>query len=322
MRCPSCGTENPPGSQYCTGCAVPLDARAEDGQPVVYCTQCGTENAAGATFCTSCGTVLSSSQGAGAPRAHDPYLQVPLGATDNLVPRELGELLRETFRVYGRNFWAFLAIALIPQIPSLIGQLLPVLSLLVVFTVVAVVLYILAEGAAVSAVVRQYLGRDIRVVACYTTAQRRFVPLLAGFVLFLVPPFLWVLLTVFLPFLVIGLPLILYLVVRWSFYPEAIMIERTGPIGALGRSGELVRGSWWRVFGIGLIFVVPIVILGIVIPGIVSSSINPIAGAILFVISGTVLAPIAYIGATLVYFDLRVRREGYSLGEMASEVGR
>jgi len=34
------------------------------------------------------------------------------------------------------------------------------------------------------------------------------------------------------------------------------------------------------------------------------------------------LANIGSIGATLVYFDLRVRREGYTLEQMATEVSR
>ena len=34
----------------------------------------------------------------------------------------------------------------------------------------------------------------------------------------------------------------------------------------------------------------------------------------------TLLTPILHIGATLVYFDLRVRKEGYTLETMAAEV--
>ncbi|MFI6081851.1 hypothetical protein ACIBBB_12875 [Streptomyces sp. NPDC051217] len=34
--------------------------------------------------------------------------------------------------------------------------------------------------------------------------------------------------------------------------PAAVVIESRGPVDALHRSVELVRGSWWRVCGISL----------------------------------------------------------------------
>ena len=225
-----------------------------------------------------------------------------------------------------------MAIAVIPEIVSLIGQLLPVLSLFVLFTVVAIVLSILVAGATVSAVARQYLGRQVSVAGCYATARLRFGALFVGLILFLVPPILWGFLVVIFGLLaallltlaiIVGLPLVLHFVVRWFFYSEAIMIETRGPVGALRRSGELVRGSWWRVFGIGIVFVIVVIILWILlsIPGFIGLIFSPIAGAILLTISASVVAPIAYIGGTLLDFDLRVRKEGYSLEEMASEVG-
>ncbi len=44
-----------------------------------------------------------------------------------------------------------------------------------------------------------------------------------------------------------------YFVVKWSLYNQGIMIENLSAIGALRRSSELVRGSWWRLFGIYLL---------------------------------------------------------------------
>jgi hypothetical protein len=48
--------------------------------------------------------------------------------------------------------------------------------------------------------------------------------------------------------------LVLYISNRWSFALQAIAWEDAGVLEALRRSWDLVRGNWWRVFGILLLF--------------------------------------------------------------------
>ena len=232
---------------------------------------------------------------------------------------DLGDLLGETFRVYRGSFWAFSLITLLAEIPLLIGELIPIPALSLIFILAGIVLYILAEGAIIFAVAQQYLGREIIVGECYRRAWSRFGPLLGGLIVFLIALFISALLAA----IIIGIPIFFYLLVSRFFYAEAIMMEGIGPLEALGRSRDLVRGSWWRVFGIGIIFVIIIVVIGILmsIPGSIAAVFSPTAGAILLTLVGIILTPIASIGATLVYFDLRIRKEGYTLETMASEVG-
>ncbi len=45
----------------------------------------------------------------------------------------------------------------------------------------------------------------------------------------------------------------IFLTVAWSASVPALMLERIGPIRALGRSWELIQGHWWTVFGVLLI---------------------------------------------------------------------
>ena len=122
---------------------------------------------------------------------------------------------------------------------------------------------------------------------------------------------------------VIGIPLFFYLAVSLFFYIQPIMLEGQGPTAALGRSRELVRGSWWRIFGIGVVFVVIAGVLGLIgsIPAIILGSISPVLADVATAAVQVLILPISYIGATLVYFDLRVRKEGYTLDMMALEVG-
>ncbi|MEU8530354.1 hypothetical protein AB0C77_32925 [Streptomyces sp. NPDC048629] len=44
-----------------------------------------------------------------------------------------------------------------------------------------------------------------------------------------------------------------WLYVKFSLAPAAVVFEKQGPVGALRRSSRLVRGRWWPVFGISLL---------------------------------------------------------------------
>ncbi|WP_137990108.1 oxidoreductase [Streptomyces vilmorinianum] len=44
-------------------------------------------------------------------------------------------------------------------------------------------------------------------------------------------------------------PLPIWLWVKFSLAPTAAVIESQGPLAAMRRSSQLVRGSWWRIFG-------------------------------------------------------------------------
>ncbi|MFJ2088710.1 hypothetical protein ACIOEW_05525 [Streptomyces sp. NPDC087901] len=48
-------------------------------------------------------------------------------------------------------------------------------------------------------------------------------------------------------------PLATWLWVKFSLAPSAVVFENQGPIAAMRRSSRLVRGDWWRIFGITLL---------------------------------------------------------------------
>ncbi|NWF26366.1 hypothetical protein HW130_08780 [Streptomyces sp. PKU-EA00015] len=62
----------------------------------------------------------------------------------------------------------------------------------------------------------------------------------------------WLILVGFLGMLATG-PVAIWLWVRFSFAPAVAVFEGQGTIGAMARSAQLVRGAWWRVFGISLL---------------------------------------------------------------------
>ena len=75
--------------------------------------------------------------------------------------------------------------------------------------------------------------------------------------------------------------------------------------------------------GIGIIFLLMTSIIES-IPGTILSSleIGSTSESILGIVFGSLLFPIYAIGATLVYFDMRVRRECYIVEQMATEATR
>ena len=221
--------------------------------------------------------------------------------------------------MYGRSFWPFVAISLVPNVPFFISGYMP-WPVALALILVGIVLSFLQSGAFVCGVMGHYASRRVDVIECYSAAWRR-VFSLAGVTIVVV---LALLASMILWVILIGIPLFFYLLVIWFFANEAIMVEGKGPIAALGRSSDLVRGTWWRVFGIGVVFVLMLAGLSVAgwIPAAIIGFSSPVAGSIVFTAVSVLVAPIYFIGRTLVYLDLRVRKEGYTLEALVRDVGR
>ena len=279
------------------------------------CANCGHENADEARFCAECGAKLAS------PLATAPYRpfeasETPSIGVDALPPRDLGQLLSETARVYRENFWLFAGIAVVPEVFFLLGALAP-LPASVLFVIIGVVVSIFAAAAATYAVRQRYLGRDIDAAASYSRALSRAVPLIVALIILAAVLILCALLSLIL----IGIPLFFFFLVSWFCVDQVIMLENREAGQAFRRSRTLVQGSWWRVFGIGVVYVAVLIALSLIglIPIALFSFIAPSVGEAVSTIWSTLLTPILYIGATLLYFDLRVRKEQFNLETMAAE---
>jgi hypothetical protein len=105
-----------------------------------------------------------------------------------------------------------------------------------------------------------------------------------------------------------------YLMVRWLVAPQVAVVEAPdGAAAALAGSSRLVRGSWWRVFGIlivlnllaftcAAIFAVPLELAAAALDSGALSLLSTIA-------IGTVTLSFVALTSTLLYFDLRARHE-------------
>lgn len=274
------------------------------------CPHCGQESPAGARYCGVCGGKLSLPQ---KPAAYRPEVE----GVDELSPRDLGKLIDATIAIYRSDPKSFWAIAILPQIAALISVVTPA-GVSWIFALVGFVASILAFAATVHATTQRMLGINVNVGYSISLAISRFLPLILAIVLLA----LALVVSAILVLLLVGIPLFFFLLVRWFFCTQAIMIEGKDPIAAFSRSSNLVRGSWWRVFGIGIVYVCLVVVLAIVIniPSVVVGLANDALGNIVASVASILIFPIAPIATTLVYLDLRVRKEEYTLGDLAMDL--
>ncbi|MBM3947837.1 MAG: hypothetical protein FJ312_01080 [SAR202 cluster bacterium] len=250
--------------------------------------------------------------------------------TSKFIERNLTELLNETFAVYWRHLREFLLLALLVQLPlaAISWAAGEGVAGYIIVLVCAIIGGAVAYGAGIYAVGQQYVTDKITIRNCYRRAQWRLLSLLAITAAITVVAILGVgLILIVVPFLVA----MVYLV-YWSVAGQAIIIEGRKPLDALKRSLELVRGDWWRVFGIILIFLLVAAGFGLMVnaPFVIASWIvgtepsSTVDAALRFfggLAVGTAVAPILAIAWTLLYYDLRLRKEDYDLEILSQELG-
>jgi hypothetical protein len=122
----------------------------------------------------------------------------------------------------------------------------------------------------------------------------------------------------------------IWLSVAWCLALPAMLFEGIGPFAALKRSTSLIKGRWWASFLVCVVGYLLVSIIGGVIQlgleGIAEAvSDSTIVLAIAQVIGSTVSAAVTYpyLAAvlTILYFDQRVRKEGFDLQLQAEGFG-
>ena len=123
----------------------------------------------------------------------------------------------------------------------------------------------------------------------------------------------------------------IWLLVAFSVAIPALLMERIGPIAALRRSAGLVLGRWWATAGVLVVGQLLVGLAGALLQGLIMaipagvSEGDDTAAAVGMAIGGTlataVTAPCSAAIVTLLYLDLRVRREGLTLDTVARAVG-
>jgi hypothetical protein len=228
----------------------------------------------------------------------------------------VGEVISETFSIYGQNLGALLGSAIVVFI--VVGLLAGILQsaggliLILLATAVRFAGNALYTGFVVKLVQDVRDGRRDEGVGDLFSAAAPFILSLIGFgILFGIG--------VTIGFLLLIIPGLI-LITFWSVGAPAIVVEGIGPVDAFGRSWRLVRGDAWAVFGTLLVVLLIVIGIGIVLAAIA----NPIGNGevstwIASIISTTITAPIFAIAVTVLYYDLAGGVVGPEPGVAASE---
>jgi hypothetical protein len=233
--------------------------------------------------------------------------------------RGLGEILGGAFRLYRARFGVFAVIAFAVVVPvdliiyGVAGEWLwtdpGIEGSMPVGAVVAAVLSPwlittpLITAGHVHAVMDLGAGRPASAGSALAAAARRLTPVATAVVLAGLGSALGLLLLI-----VPGV----YLWARWFLAAQAVVAEGLGPIEGLRRSADLVRGQWWRIFGIALVITLIAAILAalILIPLQLVGDAADSGPLVLLgqIIGDAVTLSFAALAGTLLFFDARARK--------------
>jgi hypothetical protein len=211
--------------------------------------------------------------------------------------------------------------------------------------VTAVVVLPLGEAATTRSVSDRYLDRPTSLRAAYRAALSRLGSLImmslilgGAYVACLVAIFLVVLLFAVLGIGALGvtlavlaglalIPLLIMVAVRTAIAAPAIVLERVSGWHGLQRSWQLINGRFWPTFGRILLLALISGIVSSVVAGIIDvpgAALDPgnsvIYDQVASAIAAIFVGPITYIGVTLLYYDARIRKEGFDIEMLASSL--
>jgi hypothetical protein len=267
-------------------------------------------------------------------------MKFPLGAmtAGDILDRGLKLLLARLPAFYLINLIVLMPLILIQIIlPIAIGEhdldqnaLIATVGLVYLGLFIALLLQPIATAAMLHIVMEEYAGRRPTVKQAFAFAFNRFFSLLGAIILvgllelvgcccFIIPG--------------------VYFWITYAFVSQVVVLERLGATDAMSRSQSLISGHRWRVFGVlVLVFVASIIIQVVVAQGLqfllpsqeiipaegrIRVSINPVNHIVNTIIGQLVdilFRAFLAVCMTLLYLDLRIRKEGFDL-ELAAQMG-
>jgi hypothetical protein len=103
-----------------------------------------------------------------------------------------------------------------------------------------------------------------------------------------------------------------FLAITFYFVPQAVVLEGARDTKALRASAELVRGFWWRTFGVvlvvNLIGLLISLILGTPFVRLAESQDQAVWQLVGTMLTATITMPFTALASVLLYFDLKARR--------------
>jgi hypothetical protein len=245
-------------------------------------------------------------------------------------PRSASELVDAAFQLLRQDYVKFLTIMGIAYVPYLLAMMLlqraigvspddasvaGALFAIVSFFASALWLTVVTAAIVVAAS-DAYTGREVdvgralrgvlpRVWGVLAVAFLRTLVASIGFLFFIIPGF--------------------YFYARYVAAPAALIVERRGALSAMGRSSDLTRDEKWRIFKtlvLAWIIFFLLYMLFAVAGQMAAEAVGvPMLTDLAIAVATILIYPLTSIVETLIYYDLRIRKEGYDIELMAREIG-
>ena len=230
-----------------------------------------------------------------------------------------------------------------PSPDQIAGALAGIIGFVIVAVIFAILLFSAQSAALVHAAARRYLAKDVAIGEAFRAglfaSARLFI---AGVLVFLAILGVWAVLLIaaaltnqglaFVVAVLAGIVATAYLGCSWLVAPVIVVVEKMGPIAALGRAWRLSAGSRWRIFGIQVLLLILNLVLSLLIGGIFGGfaaaggqsgtpgtfGATNVIQTLVNLASTIIWAPVEWIAFTVLYYDLRVRKEAFDL-QLAAE---
>ena len=276
-------------------------------------------------------------------------------AVSSLKPLSMGQLLDRAIRLYRNNFLLFIGIVTLTQIPAsaftvllvivttnptfietFTGDLFTLMAALVGFVagIVSALITQIGTAALTRAIADIYLGETIGILEAYRKIGNSWLSLIGAlilsglmmtalFIFFFIPCIGWVA-------AIPGFGLIMFFAMAViPLIAPIIVLEGKGARSGISRAWNLARQRFWWVFGFVLILTIfaqlivtgPVALSQIALLSVLNTT-NQTLVAVLqqlvaFLLS-IIYLPIQLTCITLLYFDMRVRLEGFDLALLAA----
>lgn len=276
----------------------------------------------------------------------DPSIPEPPGSPRLLRARGVGEILVDAFtlyRLHWRNLLAIVAIVIVPltlvqvlvtdvvlgeteierrvsegtngveiTVTNLSGSDVAALVLAgLTVLVVSVLTWAILTGAITRAAAGTFVGRDLRMDESYRYGVARLgsiiligvlvaLAVLAGLIVFVIPG--------------------IFVLTRLSVSIPALVLEDRRGTDALRRSWNLVKGFGWPVFGAIIVSALLTGLFGSLLAALFPD--NFAGQAVAETIAAVLTIPYSVLVGILIYFSLRVRKEGYGIDDLERELAR
>jgi Membrane domain of glycerophosphoryl diester phosphodiesterase len=251
--------------------------------------------------------------------------------TDTVIAAEpprlrVGAVISRSFTLLFGDFLKFFILALIAWLPVLAALLIfgfryaaggfsgvpPTGGLIAIGVLVALLSgasFVLSQAVILYGAFERMRGHSFAVGRSLQQGLARFFPIVGAYILLM---------------LAIGLGMVLLLVpgiiLAMMFFVAlpACIVESKGPAESLSRSAELTKGNRWRLFGLALLlYLINVVGRAIVQFGLLALA-GPLLSNIAVFLWSAAFGAVNAIMIAVVYYDLRVAREGVDIERIAA----